>query len=324
MRYVAFDAPGLKLSKLAFGCAPVMGKVGRAAALRAMQIAGDAGVTHFDVARSYGYGEAERVLGAFAAGRRDRITLATKFGIKASRGAGVLRYVKPAVRSITQRLPFTRSLVRAASGQTLVRGHYDLPSAQASFEESLRELNTDYVDLLFIHEPSPDDVLSDELLSYLDRLQSAGRIRAWGIATRREWTSAVFERLGARPQVLQYEQSAAQAAPVTAAVQRKSAILHSPFGGPGALSRVREIVARGAPGMASLRDASDAELGRFLLEYALYASGGNAVLCSMFNPDHIRRNVQAVDAPRYEAEVAAFDARRHDTLQASAATAARP
>ncbi|HSQ03899.1 MAG TPA: aldo/keto reductase, partial [Burkholderiales bacterium] len=186
MKYVFFPEVGLKLSQLAFGCAPVMGKVGRRAALTAMNAAHDQGVTHFDVARSYGYGEAEAVLGAFARGKRDRITIATKFGIAPRQSAKALRVLKPAVRAVLKHVTLAKSLVTKASSRVLATGRYDLDSARASFEESLRQLGTDYVDILFLHDCSPQDALGEDLLAWLDALVAAGKTRAWGIATHRE------------------------------------------------------------------------------------------------------------------------------------------
>ena len=49
--------------------------------LRAMGCAWDAGITLFDTARSYGFGDAEAVLGEFLRGKRDKAVIATKFGI---------------------------------------------------------------------------------------------------------------------------------------------------------------------------------------------------------------------------------------------------
>src|SRR5580704_5522793 len=53
----------LRTSVLGFGCGSVMGRVGRSASLRAMDAAWESGITLFDTARSYGFGEAEAVGG---------------------------------------------------------------------------------------------------------------------------------------------------------------------------------------------------------------------------------------------------------------------
>ena len=93
-------APGVDSSVLGFGCAPILGAVGAKTAQRALGCALDEGINHFDVARSYGYGEAEAFLGKFFKGRRDEVVIASKFGIRATWKAGLLRPLKPAVRTL--------------------------------------------------------------------------------------------------------------------------------------------------------------------------------------------------------------------------------
>src|SRR3954452_8900176 len=95
MPYVTI-CPGLPpSSRLGFGCGSVMGRVGRAASLRAIAAALDAGITHFDVARLYGYGEAETLLGEALRGRRDRVVIASKFGLMPPQASRALRRLKP-------------------------------------------------------------------------------------------------------------------------------------------------------------------------------------------------------------------------------------
>ena len=93
-------APGVDSSVLGFGCAPILGAVGAKTAEQALGCALDEGINHFDIARSYGYGEAEAFLGKFFKGRRDEVVIASKFGIRATWKAGLLRPLKPAVRTL--------------------------------------------------------------------------------------------------------------------------------------------------------------------------------------------------------------------------------
>jgi aryl-alcohol dehydrogenase-like predicted oxidoreductase len=305
MRYVTFGTAGLTLSRLAFGCAPVMGKIGRSASLRAMHLAHDHGVTHFDVARSYGFGEAESVLAEFAHGRRDRLTIATKFGIAAVPNAGLLRLVKPLARAAMNFMPALRAYARAASRQVLARGRYDVATAQTSFEESLRHLRTDYVDILFIHEPTPDDALPDDLLRWLEQLRSRGQVRAWGLATRRGWTAAHFDAMPVKPGFVQCEFNVGACVAFDGPLARLPAIHHSPFGGADGLDTLREVVASRL-GAHRMRRLSREDFARLLLEFSVHGDDHNPVLCSMFTPRHIRHNVDAVMHPRYGAEVAAL------------------
>src|SRR5215472_18734854 len=100
MDYVTL-APALPpSSRLGFGCGSVMGRVGRAQSLKAIAAALDVGITHFDVARLYGYGEAEALLGETLRGRRDRVVIASKFGLTATRSAGTLRRLKPLAQRV--------------------------------------------------------------------------------------------------------------------------------------------------------------------------------------------------------------------------------
>lgn len=284
-----------------------MGRVSRAAALRAMETAFDLGVTHFDVARSYGYGDAEAVVGAFAAGKRDRITIATKFGIRASGAARGLRWIKPAIRQIVRHVPYARSAIRATSGRTLIPGYYGLADARNSFEESLRQLKTDYADVLFVHDCSPTDQLSEELLEYLDGLVDAGKVRVWGFATRREWIEAVSERSSRRPMIIQCERNLLNHRPITQGpLLGTPAIFHSPFDGPNAVKALEIILTR-EPAWRNLENAAGGLVGaslisRLLLEGAFHLAAENPVLCSMFDPTHIRENVAALDKPVFTAE----------------------
>src|SRR4029077_14304344 len=98
MRY--FDVEGVRGSVLGFGCGSVMGRVGRVQSLTAMGAAWGAGITLFDVARSYGYGEAEGLVGEFLQARRAEAVIVTKFGIvpTSSRTTALKARLKPLVR----------------------------------------------------------------------------------------------------------------------------------------------------------------------------------------------------------------------------------
>ena len=68
MRRVELPGSELRLSRLGFGTAGLMARLGRRESVRLVEIAHDSGITHFDTARAYGYGEAESALGDFLAG----------------------------------------------------------------------------------------------------------------------------------------------------------------------------------------------------------------------------------------------------------------
>ena len=83
--------------------------------LRALNRAFDAGVTWFDVAPSYGDAEAETILGEFARGKRDKIQICTKVGIRPARTPFAMRAAKPILRCAVDTVPMLRKYVTRAT-----------------------------------------------------------------------------------------------------------------------------------------------------------------------------------------------------------------
>lgn len=115
---------GLTVSPLGFGgmaLTPVYGGIDPDEALQTLRHAVDAGITFIDTADVYGAGSNEELVGRLLKERRDEIQLATKFGIEGN----------------------------AANGYTGVRG--DAPYVRHAAEASLRRLDTDVIDLYYLH-----------------------------------------------------------------------------------------------------------------------------------------------------------------------------
>ncbi|MEM8664310.1 MAG: aldo/keto reductase, partial [Pseudomonadota bacterium] len=136
----------------------------------------DHGITHFDVAPLYGHGLAERELGVFLKGRRDALTVATKWGLATPGFGGQVP------RPLSFHAAALATLARKVSGEPV---RPTLPPAllQKSLQGSLKRLGTDYVDLYLMHEPMlvhlPDPLA---LCEALNALRTEGLIRAWGVA----------------------------------------------------------------------------------------------------------------------------------------------
>ena len=126
-------------------------------ALNLLSRAFDMGITHFDAADSYSEGYAERVLARALGRSRHDITVSTKAGYDFYRPTP-----DPDERGRSQR--WTPGFIQYAC------------------EQSLRRLDTDYIDLFQLHHPSPDQIEDDELFGRLDDLVQAGKIRAYGVA----------------------------------------------------------------------------------------------------------------------------------------------
>jgi len=179
-------APNVTSTRIGFGCAGLMREPSARKRRRLLEEAFDQGIRHFDVARMYGLGAAEGELGRFAQGRRDGVVIATKFGIEAASAPDRLARLQGPARRLLARYPALRNYVKGRSDAFHRPHSYDTPTARASLQTSLRELQTDYVDVLFLHDPLPQDRVDlPEICGYLEEARQAGQIRAWGIAGER-------------------------------------------------------------------------------------------------------------------------------------------
>jgi D-threo-aldose 1-dehydrogenase len=177
-----------------------------------LDAAREVGIAHFDVAPMYGLGLAEQELGEFARGCREKVVIATKFGIVPTPFARRVADVQGPGRRLLSRLPMVQRRARtAAAGPssgwagTLLyeRPGYDALTARRGLEQSLRALGTDYVDILLLHDPRPGAVRSEELCCYLESARSAGKLRAWGLAGEGGQIAAVCSVLADQPPVVQ-------------------------------------------------------------------------------------------------------------------------
>jgi aryl-alcohol dehydrogenase-like predicted oxidoreductase len=127
----------------------------------------------------YGDGMAERTLGKFLRGEiRKKITLASKFGIPADpvgERFPLLMYAKRALGGAVRHLRLPGSASR--------RRRLSVDSAESSLAQSLGALRTDWLDILFLHEPEIRDCeWLPELADWLVRQKAIGRVRYLGLA----------------------------------------------------------------------------------------------------------------------------------------------
>jgi len=147
MEYVLLGSSNLRVSVIAFGAwqigdATFWGKSDEKEVKEVIDYAIDIGINLFDTAEMYGSGESEAQLGRMIdKGKRSKIIIATK--------------VSP----------------QNCHSEQLIR----------SCEESLKRLNTDYIDLYQIHWP-PKDIPFGEVALTMKKLQEQGKIRYIGIS----------------------------------------------------------------------------------------------------------------------------------------------
>jgi aryl-alcohol dehydrogenase-like predicted oxidoreductase len=300
-----------QVSELGFGCAAIGGRVSRRESLAALGAAFDAGVTLYDTARSYGYGQSESVVGEFVRGKRERLVVCTKFGILPGKQGGWKQQLKPLARAALKVFPGLRKTVQRGVGDQFVGGQFSVDVLKTSFETSLRELKTEYVDMLLLH-AAPATVLEhDDLLEAMGRLVESGKVQMAGISGELPVISRCFAE---RPKVLTTAQFALNLATMRFAeeTRRNSDLLlvgNHPFGGPSGAAAGKAAVERlrGSEGVsAELRGKLDATDGQVLpelvLNCVLRGTGLAAVVPAMMQAGHIESNVRAVENCRFSPE----------------------
>lgn len=123
--------------------------------IRAVHAAIDLGVNFFDTAANYGAGHSEVVLGRALKGKRDTVVIATKFG-------HIVNEEKKTVYGDSAQI---------------------MKNVRSDVENSLRRLQTDYIDIYQLHDGGYDPKLAVELRGILEELVSSGRIRWYGWST---------------------------------------------------------------------------------------------------------------------------------------------
>ena len=278
---------GIYSSALGFGCAPILGSVGAEKSRRAIDCAIDCGVTHFDIARSYGYGEAENFVGKIIKAKRNQMVITTKFGIKANWKAGLLKPLKPLYRFAKAKLgktkqadplpqyeqptPLPQPASNSVGDKFLYRIPFNAKEMIKSFEQSLKALNTEYIDYFLLHEPTQKIAHIEELTDTYNLLKKQGKLRAWGLAYMKS-EEELYKDCLSRFDVLQFDRPAAANSYNNLVLERgsKSNILFSPFS-----------------------NKSD-ETPRSEKLVKLFADFPNSVvLCSMFTEKHIIQNAGA-------------------------------
>lgn len=204
MKSCCLAATSLQTSCLGFGTASLHQLLGAADRQALLAGAVDAGFTHFDTARMYGEGIAEHALGRFlAGGLRQKVTMASKFGLPADplfERFPALMYAQRALGGMARRAGVlgVRQRVRALSPA----------AAEASLARSFRALRTDWLDILFVHEPQLGDVAElHALAEWFLRQKTSGRVRYLGLAGSAANCLAVMQQLPGVFDVLQVEDS---------------------------------------------------------------------------------------------------------------------
>ena len=148
---------GLKVSPLCLGTMMFGGQADEATSDRIIGKAREVGVNFIDTADVYNGGESERAVGKAITGERDKWVLATKLG-------------NPMGPSANERGLSRKWSIQAA-------------------EASLKRLETDYIDIYYLHREDHETPLAETVRAMGD-LAAQGKIRYFGVSNHRSWRVA--------------------------------------------------------------------------------------------------------------------------------------
>jgi len=165
MRYRLFPNTSIRVSEVGFGTWTTAtgwwGDKTDAEAVAMMRSAWDHhGISFFDAADAYGNGRAERQIAEAFRGRRSEIVIGTKIGYDI----------------------YDEEALKARRGQAELPMRTDPQFMRMAVDRCLERLETDYIDVLQLHNAKMEHVRDAELWGTLRELQREGKIRAWGAA----------------------------------------------------------------------------------------------------------------------------------------------
>jgi aryl-alcohol dehydrogenase-like predicted oxidoreductase len=161
MRYRSLGDTGIRVSEVGFGVWTVStgwwGEVDDERSVRLLRSAFEKGINYFDTADTYGAGLGETLLADAFGGMRDRVVISTKIGYD---------FYNHTTRRGQQERPqdWSEAFVRFA------------------LEQSLKRLDTDYIDFLQLHNTKMDAIENDALFELMQEFKRDGKIRSYGVA----------------------------------------------------------------------------------------------------------------------------------------------
>jgi aryl-alcohol dehydrogenase-like predicted oxidoreductase len=212
MKYRSLGRTGFDIASVGFGAWAIggsWGPVADEASLAALGRALELGINFFDTADVYGEGHSERLLARLKRERTEPFYIATKVG-----------------RGTNQHIPTS----------------YTRENLTSYVERSLRNLETEALDLLQLHCPPTDVYYMPEVFDVLDDLTRAGKLRFYGVSVERveeglkaleypnvQTIQIVYNIFRQRPAELLFEQAARRQVGIVARLPLSSGLLTGKF-----------------------------------------------------------------------------------------------
>ena len=304
-------------TRIGFGCAYLLPENARL-----LDAAFDAGIRHFDVARSYGRGFTEGLVGRFLGRHGEEVTVTTKYGILPPPNAPLVGALKGALRPLVRRLRRAPAVDRQISRSIAAlygKAAFSGDEARRSLALSLKRLSRDRVDLFLMHEAEASDLGDPSLLDTLLKLRDRQIIGAFGVGGLARRTP---DLIAARPgfcDVLQHEWTVGDPVIDTAQGFR---ILYRTFGGAAAQAFARvsgDEVALGAwSDQVGVDLAERGAFQRLLLKAAYQRRPEAMILFSSTRVENIAANVRTLE----DTALAAAADRLADLVEAARTTGA--
>lgn len=306
MRYRQLGRTPWKVSEISFGAWAIggaWGDVSDAESLAALHAAVDSGVNFIDTADVYGMGRSEHLIAQLKRERKEEIVVATKAG---------------------RRLP-----AQSVEG-------YSSANLTGWIEDSLKNLNTDCLDLVQLHCPPTDAYYHPEIFAALDGLVRAGKIRYYGVSVERveealkaldypnvQTVQIIFNCFRQRPADLFFEQAKKHCVGILARVPLASGLLtgkltrdsqfagndHRNFNRHGQAFDVGETFSgvdyeTGLTAVEEIRHLLPAgfSMTQFALRWILMFDAVTCTIPGGKRPEQVRENCAASDLPALSSE----------------------
>jgi aryl-alcohol dehydrogenase-like predicted oxidoreductase len=316
MEYRRLGNSELKVSVIGFGAWAIggwmWGGTDRKDALSAVQEAIEAGITTIDTAPVYGFGLSEEIVGEAIKGKRNKVQILTKYGLRWDTRKGQHFFDT----QDAQGRPI--ELHRYAGEKDVIQ----------ECENSLRRLGTDYIDLYQIHWPDPTTPIEETMLA-VEKLLQDGKVRGAGVSNYSVEQMELAEKAlvlssaqipysmvnrGAEKELIPYCIKNKKGVIAYSSLQRglltgKIGMNHefapgdhrpsTPFFKPENRRKVLNVLEKIGP----LAEAHGTTLAQVAIAWTIHRPGITAALVGARNPGQVRENVKACDVDLSDYEI---------------------